>query len=139
LASRVLYEDGSLRAAPDLRASNTLGQEGLWHHGISGDNPILLVRVVQPEDAGLVRETLLAQEYWRLKGLTADLVIMNEQPLGYLDEAHAQLLGVLEEGSWRSWKDRPGGAYLLRADRISREERIVIASMARAVLSGERG
>jgi len=139
LASRVLYSDASLRASPDVLSRNTLGQEGLWRHGISGDYPILLVRVVQAEDVTLVREVLFAQEYWRLKGLTADVVIMNEQPVSYLDEMHAQLVTLLDEGSWRSWKDRPGGIFLLRADRMSEEERTVIASTARAVLSGERG
>ena len=47
LASRVLYADRSLRAAPGLVAKNELGQEGLWPHAISGDLPILLVRVVE--------------------------------------------------------------------------------------------
>jgi cyclic beta-1,2-glucan synthetase len=139
LASRVLYSDASLRANADVLARNTLGQEGLWRHGISGDHPILLVRVVQADDVTLVREVLFAQEYWRLKGLTADVVIMNEQPVSYLDEMHAQLVTLLDDGSWRSWKDRPGGIFLLRADRMSEEERTVIASVARAVLSGERG
>ena len=139
LASRVLYLDGSLRASPSLLAKNVLGQDGLWRHGVSGDNPILLVRVVQPEDAALVRETLLAQEYWRLKGLTADLVILNEQSVSYLDEMHAQLVSLLDDGSWRSWKDRPGGIYLLRADHLTEDERTVLSSAARAVLIGDRG
>jgi cyclic beta-1,2-glucan synthetase len=139
LASRVLYIDGSLRASPEILRRSTLGQEGLWRHGISGDHPILLVRVVQAEDVTLVREVLFAQEYWRLKGLTADVVILNEQSVSYLDEMQAQLVTLLDDGSWRSWKDRPGGAYLLRADRLAEDERIVLASVARAVLSGERG
>ena len=45
LASRVLYLDGSLRADPEVQAQNTLGQQALWAHSISGDLPILLVRV----------------------------------------------------------------------------------------------
>ncbi|MGH9388167.1 MAG: glucoamylase family protein, partial [Vicinamibacteria bacterium] len=65
LASRVLYADGSLRASPDLLQRNTIGQEGLWPHGISGDLPILLVRVVDEDDVPLVRQVLQAQEYWR--------------------------------------------------------------------------
>jgi cyclic beta-1,2-glucan synthetase len=85
LASRVLHSDGSLRALPDLLARSTLGQEGLWAHGISGDLPILLVRVVEEDDLPLVRQVLQAQEYWRLKGLQADVVILNEHPVSYLD------------------------------------------------------
>ncbi len=139
LASRVLYADASLRAGPELLARNTLGQEGLWPHGISGDLPILLVRVVEEDDLPLVRQVLHAQEYWRLKGLSADVVILNEHPVSYLDEMHAQLVALLDNGPWRTWKHRPGGAYLLRGDRMAEAERILLASVARAVLSGERG
>jgi cyclic beta-1,2-glucan glucanotransferase len=139
LASRVLYTDASLRASPEVLARNVLGQNGLWAHGISGDLPILLVRVVEETDLPLVRQVLQAQEYWRLKGLSADVVIVNEHPAGYFNEMQAALVGLLETGPWRAWKHRPGGVYLLRGDGMAEPERLLLASVARAVLSGDRG
>ncbi|HEX9052216.1 MAG TPA: glucoamylase family protein, partial [Anaeromyxobacter sp.] len=139
LASRVLYADAALRPAPEVLARNTLGQEGLWGHGVSGDLPVLLVRVVSDADLALVRQVLQAQEYWRLKGLVADVVILNEHPVGYLDEVHAHVAALLDEGPWRTWKHRAGGAYLLRGDRMTEAERLLLAGVARAVLSGDRG
>jgi cyclic beta-1,2-glucan synthetase len=139
LASRVLYADASLRAAPEALAANVLGQEGLWPHAISGDLPILLVRVVEENDLPLVRQVLQAQEYWRLKGLSADVVILNEHPVGYLDEMHKALEALLDDGPWRSWKHRPGGPYLLRGESMSDAERSLLVSVARGVLSGDRG
>ena len=139
LASRVLYADGTLRASPDAIGANTLGQAGLWPHGISGDLPILLAHVVGDDDVGLVRQVLQAQEYWRLKGLSADVVILNENPSSYLDEIQAQLTALLDNGPWRLWKHRPGGAYLLRADSIGATERALIEAAARAVVGGDRG
>jgi cyclic beta-1,2-glucan synthetase len=139
LASRVLYADASLRPPPELLARNTLGQEGLWGHGVSGDLPVLLVRVVSDADLALVRHVLQAQEYWRLKGLSADVVILNEHPVSYLDEVHAQLAALLDGGPWRRWKHRPGGAYLLRGDRMTEAERLLLSGVAHAVLSGGGG
>ncbi|HET8539049.1 MAG TPA: glucoamylase family protein, partial [Anaeromyxobacter sp.] len=139
LASRVLYADGSLRAPPEVLARNALGQEGLWPHGISGDLPILLVRVVSNDDLAVVRQVLQAQEYWRLKGLAADVVILNEHPVSYLDEVHAALEALLDGGPWRTWKHRPGGAYLLRGDRMPEAERLLLAAVARAVVADDRG
>ncbi|HEY6546386.1 MAG TPA: glucoamylase family protein, partial [Vicinamibacteria bacterium] len=139
LASRVLYSDASLRADAALLARSTLGQEALWPHGISGDLPILLVRVVEEDDLPLVRQVLQAQEYWRLKGLLADVVILNEHPVSYLDEMHAALTALLDNGPWRTWKHRPGGAYLLRGDRMGEPERLLLGAVARAVLNGDRG
>ncbi|HSB20504.1 MAG TPA: glucoamylase family protein [Anaeromyxobacteraceae bacterium] len=139
LASRVLGGDASLRAAPDLLARNTLGQEGLWPHGISGDVPILLVRVVAQDGLALVRQVLQAQEYWRLKGLRADVVVLNEHPVSYLDEVHTALAALLDDGPWRAWKHRPGGAYLLRRDRMPEAEHLLLATVARAIVSADRG
>jgi cyclic beta-1,2-glucan synthetase len=139
LASRVLGTDGALRASAETIAANELGQSGLWPHAISGDLPILLVRISGADDVPLVRQVLQAQEYWRLKGLRADVVIVNEHPVTYLDEMQAQLAAVLEDGPWSTWQHRPGGAYLLRADRLGRAERVLIEAVAGAVLHGERG
>ena len=97
LASRVLYADESLRTDAATLASNELGRSGLWRHGISGDLPILLVRVSgerEDQEGALVRHVLQAQEYWRLKGLSADLVILNDHPVSYLDEMQERLDGT---------------------------------------------
>ena len=139
LASRVLFADGSLRAAAETIAANELTQSALWPHGISGDLPVLLVRVVGDDDVSLTRQVLQAQEYWRLKGLSADVVIINEDPSSYFDQMHAQLTALLDNGPWRMWKHRSGGAYLLRGDRIGKAERTLIEAVARAVLGGDRG
>ena len=120
-------------------ASNELGQAGLWPHGISGDLPILLVRVIGDADVALVRQVLQAQEYWRLKGLSADVVIVNEDPSSYLDEIHGQLTALLDNGPWRMWKHRSGGAYLLRGDLIGKAESVLLGTVARAILGGGRG
>ncbi|HYE88203.1 MAG TPA: glucoamylase family protein [Vicinamibacterales bacterium] len=138
LASRVIGADASLRPSADLFAGNELGQNSLWPHGISGDLPILLVRVV--DDAlTVVREALEAQEYWRLKSLKADLVILNEHPVSYLDEVHSRLTALLDEGPWRTSKHQHGGAFLLRGDAIGQAERALLYAVAHGVLETNRG
>jgi cyclic beta-1,2-glucan synthetase len=139
LASRVLFSDASLRTTPAVLAQNRLGQESLWGHGLSGDLPILVVRIGSPEGVALARQVLQAQEYWRLKGLSADVVLLNEHPLSYFDEVNAQLTGLLDDGPWRTWKHTPGGAFLLRGDHLGDAERGLILAVARAVVSDQHG
>ncbi len=139
LASRVLYEDGSLRAPPDVLAKSTLGQPSLWAHGVSGDLPILLVRVMEEDDLPLVKQALKALEFWRLKGLSADVVVLNEHPTSYRDEMHEALTALVDNGPWGAWKGRPGGVFLLRADQMGEAERVLLSAAARAVLAGDRG
>ena len=139
LGSRVFFSDASLRAEGEVLSKSTLGQTGLFGHGISGDLPIVLVRVVEPDDLPLVSQVLKAQEYWRLIGLKADLVILNDHPVSYLNEMHGHLSGLVDGGSWASWKGRPGGVFLLRGDAMPEGERLLLLTVARAVLYGDRG
>ena len=139
LASRVFYTDDSLRAAPEILARNTLGQPELWRYGISGDLPILLVQVLNEDAVPLVQRVLKAQEFWRLKGLSADVVILNEHPLGYRDEVHKQFEALVSSGSWAAWQGRPGGVFLLRGDGLGEASRVLLAASARAILSGDLG
>ena len=139
LASRVLYLDESLRAEPDRLAAATQGQSALWTHGISGDLPILLVTVEEGDDLRLVRHVLQAQEYWRVKGLVADVVVVNEHPADYLDQMQESLTALITGGSWAAWRDRPGGVFLRRGDDLSPADRASLTAAARAVLAGGRG
>ena len=50
---------------------------GLWPYGISGDLPIASCSIERDEERDVVRQLLRAQEYWRMKGIAADLVILN--------------------------------------------------------------
>ncbi|HEX6862800.1 MAG TPA: glucoamylase family protein, partial [Thermoanaerobaculia bacterium] len=65
LLSAVLQAHPALRAGPAVLAANRLGQPGLWPYGISGDRPILVLRVGRREDSQLVREVLAAHALWR--------------------------------------------------------------------------
>ena len=95
--------------------------------------------MTEPDDLPLVRHVLMAQELWRLKGLKADAVILNEHPASYRDEMHEQLVELVEGGAWGAWKGKPGGVFLLRGDAMPEAERLLLNTVARAVLSGERG
>src|SRR4029077_254328 len=139
LASRVLYVDASMKAPPHIQEQNTLGREALWSYSISTDLPIVVVRIGEEDAIGLARQALEAQEYWRLKGLSADLVLLNEHPVSYRDETQERLQHLLEDGPWRGWRDKPGGAYLLRGDLMSEPELTLLFSIAHAILHGDRG
>ncbi len=139
LGSRVFGADASMRVRPEVMARNTLGQSGLWAFGISGDLPIVLVRVLATDDISLVAQVLKAQAYWRLEGLKADIVILNEHPVSYLDAMQAQLTQLVEAGPWGTHHGQSGGVYLLRADAMTEAEWILVQTVAHAVLAGDRG
>ena len=94
LASALLYPDPSLRASQAVLKANRLGQRSLWRHGVSGDEPLILLRVSKPDHRSLMRELLYAHEFWNTHGLKADLVIINEHPVGLFRPVPRAALGI---------------------------------------------
>ena len=139
LLSVLLYPHAALRADPTTLAANSKGQSGLWACAISGDYPILLVRVSSQEGTALVRELLQAHIYWRNRHIKIDLVILNEKESGYNQELQGQLHRLITHTEGDTWLNRRGGIFLLRADQMSEADRVLLESAARAILDGEKG
>lgn len=142
LANSVLYSDASLRPSSDVLGRNTLERSALWAHGISGDLPIVVVRIDETEDVEIVRQLLRAHEYWRMKQLSADLVVINERPPSYAQELQISLDGLVRGSRLRLSPDTSnvrGSIFLLRADVISPQERALLQTVARSVLLSRRG
>ena len=118
LASRLLLTDPYSPLKLKTPVENELPVSGLWSVGISGDYPILLVRVQELEHTPLVRRALLAHQYWRHKGLVADLVVLNARPTGYTDELEERLRLLMRTGHGLQLLDKPGGVFLRRADQM---------------------
>ena len=139
LASSILYANSSLRADPSVLVKNRRGQSGLWGYSISGDLPIVLLRIGDPANIDLVRQLVQAHAYWRLKGLSVDLVIWNEDHAGYRQLLHDQIMGLIAAGIEANVANRPGGIFVRAAEQISNEDRILLESVARAIITDSRG
>ena len=139
LASRILYSDPSLRPLPEVLALNAGTQSDLWAHGLSGDTPIVLVRINRPEEISAVRQLLRGHEYLRMKGLVFDLVILNENPPSYLQSLNDELLRLIQASGEAHLLDKNGGVFLKRSDNMSEHDLMLLNAVARAVIVTERG
>ncbi len=138
LAGSVIYANAALRADPNILSANRRGQSGLWGYAISGDLPIVLLRMSDPANIELARQLVQAHAYWRRKGLAVDLVIWNEEPSGYRQLLHDQIMGLIAAGVEAHVIDRPGGIFVRSAEQIANEDRILLQAVARAILTDSR-
>ena len=139
MAGSIIHANAALRANPGIITSNRRGQSGLWGYAISGDLPIVLVQIASVDNIDLVRQLVQARAYWRLKGLIVDLVIWNEDHAGYRQVLQDQIMGLIAAGVEASVIDKPGGIFVRPVEQISNEDRILLQSVARVIVSDARG
>jgi cyclic beta-1,2-glucan synthetase len=142
LAAPVLYADARFRPASDAILAGAGPQSGLWPYGISGDLPIVLLRIEDSEDLPQLRQMLRAHEYWRIKRLAVDLVIVNERAASYVqDLQNAVEAAVRSSQSRPRFGDMPaqGAVHVLRGDFLNQEMKNLLNATARVVLSAHRG
>jgi cyclic beta-1,2-glucan synthetase len=142
LAGHLLYADTSMRPPSNVIRDGSGPPAGLWSQRISGDLPILLLRIDAIEDIAIARQLLQAHEYWQMKGLAADLVLLNDRAASYVQDLQNAL-----ETLARMSQSRPrpgahsvrGSVFVLRADLISEQTHRVLLAVARVVLVARHG
>ncbi|PYM68175.1 MAG: hypothetical protein DME11_01240, partial [Candidatus Rokuibacteriota bacterium] len=142
LAGHILYSDRTLRPSTDVLTRHAGGAAALWAHGISGDIPIVLVRIDEPDDVGIIRQLLRAHEYWRMKQLAVDLVILNERAPSYFQDLQSLLETLVRKSQSAEHQEGPeahGNVFILRGDRVTAPQRDVLQAVARVVLWSGRG
>ena len=142
LANALLYHDAAMRPSQRTLQSNTLPISGLWRLGISGDRPIVLARIDDVDDRGLLRQLLTAHEYWNLKGLAVDLVLLNDQAVTYAPGVQEHLQTLVRDAQSRASHDRRvvrGEVFVVRGDGLAPDERVLLQAAARVIVASTQG
>ncbi|MCC5807261.1 MAG: hypothetical protein JJU00_13135 [Opitutales bacterium] len=135
LAGSIIFANPMYRAAESMLARNRMDQSGLWAFGISGDLPILLMRIADVHRIHLVEQVLQAHAYWRSKGLETDLVILNEDFSGYRQLLHDRILSLITSSRAEHRMDKPGGIFVRRSEDLNEEERVLLHTVARVIIT----
>jgi cyclic beta-1,2-glucan synthetase len=139
LASLLVYRHRALRCAAETIALNRLGQPRLWGMGLSGDLPILLVKLHTSDDIDLLRDLARAHALWRRRGLRFDLVVLRHGASGYEEPVGEPLRALLHGLGTRDQLGQHAGIHFLSADHLGEDERRLLDVAANVVLDSERG
>jgi len=135
-AGRVLYTP-PLRQERELSiTANKKGQSGLWAYGVSGDVPVVLVRIENRANLQFVVKLLTGHEYLRRLGLLFDLVVLNESAGGYQQDLQEALRRAVEQAVDRHGAG-PGGVFIVNAGQLPEEDRTLLLASARVVLRAD--
>ncbi len=140
LAEHLVYTNPTMRPSKEILEQNKGMQKDLWQYGISGDLPIMIVRITQSQDTHhSVRQVLRAHEYLRTKNLIFDLVILNDQPTSYAESFNEDVQALIRADGLQTQINTSGGLFLLQVDTMSEEDLITLDSAAQVCFLPDRG
>lgn len=144
LGGMLMRNDSRLRASPAQIVAGAAPQSALWSLGISGDLPIVLLRIDDAADIAALHQAISAHEYWQMHQHAVDLVILNDRTSSYVQD-----LQIAIESAVRAARSRPqatgihapvnGTIHALRTDLLHAGARDHLISVARAILVASRG
>lgn len=139
MAGKILFMSHLYRSRSFEIKSIIKGQSSLWSYGVSGDTPIVLLKVAKVSDIGLVKQMLNAHEYWLLKGIKVDLIILNMENHSYHKKLETALRDVISSSHARDKQNKNSGVYLFNADNVEKEIINLFIAISRIVIDSKNG
>lgn len=139
LISNILFLNSQRLRYKELIEKNRKGQSSLWPYGISGDRPIILVSLDKTEEVEILYEVLRAHEYWRLKDLKVDLVILSQEENSYANPLYALISEIICASQTYDVMNRHKDVFIINANNIPSEDIHLFYAVARLVFKGNGG
>ena len=133
-----LLFDGRLAPDEHRGAFAPCRRSALWSLGISGDLPILMMRVERRETMANVKEMIRAHEFYRALGLAVDLVLINEHGNDYDQPVRDGLSDAIAFSHLNDLRGAAGGVHLLEGRSLTAEQRTALQRAAAVDLDAEQ-
>jgi cyclic beta-1,2-glucan synthetase len=135
MAPSLVYATARLRADTGVIERNDRGQSGLWGFGISGDLPIVLVRLEGAAPSAVMKQMVQAQAWWNAFGLRTELAVLCAlSPKGELS-LFDRVRREIEAGSGAGVVGKPGGIFVLDDTTLDDGDRTLLSSVARIAVT----
>ncbi len=109
----------------------------LWQYGISGDLPILLLTIKEQEELEVIPQILKLFNYFYVKDIRMDLVILNEEKYSYEGQVKEGIFNHILNENLSYLQNVPGGIFVL--ENISKEEKEFLQARANVMIDAGYG
>ncbi|WP_027625800.1 GH36-type glycosyl hydrolase domain-containing protein [Clostridium lundense] len=139
MASKVIFLNDTFKEREEYIKNINKDQSALWPYGISGDLPIVIVLLRKEEDIEIARQMLKAHEYWSLKGLKVDLIMINLENTSYIQALQEAIRDLILSSHARDKENRAGGVFCYNKSTMTEEDIKFIISIGRLIIDPEKG
>ncbi|WP_422484904.1 GH36-type glycosyl hydrolase domain-containing protein [Gudongella sp. DL1XJH-153] len=134
MISQLIYLSPNRRKYSKQISENNLGQKELWKYGISGDNPIILYNISSMDEKENLWTLIKGKEYCSLKGLQADLLILNNQEVSYYKNIEEEIRDMISMKFGYNTDPQNVGVYLINGKQLNEDDRKLLYASSNIVL-----
>lgn len=139
ILSYIIFKNPSKKINLPKVPKQKYNQSELWKFGISGDLPIILVKIKDSNEAYIVKEALKAYEFIKTKGIETELVIIDEEKHSYENYVREEIEGTVLNSQLAYLKNMRGGIFEISKNEISKEDFNLLNFLATIIIDGNKG
>ncbi len=114
-------------------------QSELWKYGISGDLPIVLLKVKNVSDSYIIKEVLKAYEFFRMKNVETELILLDEEKHSYENYVKEEIEGSIFNYLMGYLKNQRGGIFTLNKEEMNKKDVELLEFLATIIIDSDKG
>lgn len=139
MISYLIFQNPSKVNRLEKAAKHHYEQSDLWKYGISGDIPIILVKIKDVNDSYVVHEVLKAYEFFRTKKIDVEIVILDEERHSYENYVKEEIEELILNEHMVYLKNNPGGIFTLNKSEMEKRDIELLNVVASIVIDSNKG
>ncbi len=139
MLSYIIFNNPSKKLNLEKLPKQKYSQSELWKYGISGDLPIILVKIKDSNDTYVVKEVLKAYEFMRTKGFETELVIIDEEKYSYENYVMEDIEEAILNSQLSYLKNIRGGIFQINKNEISKEDMNLLQFISGIIIDSKKG
>ena len=139
MLSYIIFDNPIKKINSKKIPKNKYKQTDLWKYGISGDLPIILVKIKDVNDIYVVEQILKAYEFFRSKNINVEIVILDEEKHSYENYVKEEVEESLLNNQIAYMKNVKGGIFILSKDEISKEDSNLLKLISEIIVDSHLG
>lgn len=139
MLSLLLFQNPMKHLETDVVPNHVYSQSNLWKFGISGDLPILLVKIRDINEKYILKDVLKAYEFFRSKNIKIELVILNREINSYEHYLENEIDGEIQNRQLLYLKNIFAGIFTINENELEKEDLELLEFRANLILDASLG
>ncbi len=139
IASYIVFDNPVRENKIQKYSKKQFSQSELWKYGISGDFPIILVKIKNVNETYVIDEVLKAYEFLKIKNILTEVVILDEEKHSYENYVREEIENSILNSQMSYLKNIRTGIFSLNKGEISKEDIELLEFVSTIIIDSSKG